>query len=182
MRISPALLGVLLLTLAACSRERMDWREAQSVDTVDAYERFVREHPDSELAAPAHERMAQLTQQRDWQLAAAADSARAHRSSPSGTAAATPVPPAGAPQAADGYAVQLGAFSSEERAQEAWRTLERSVAEQPGGAVPRVLVAADHLYRLQVAMPDERHARELCARLKERAQPCVVVAPPTRPR
>jgi len=179
MRIAAIVSSVLLLALSACSRERMDWREAQGSDTLEAYEHFVREHPDGELAASARERIAQLTQQRDWQRAAAADSALAHRTPPAVTApnATSLAMPSAAPE---GYAVQLGAFSSPERAQDAWRVLERSFAAELGGASPRVLAAraSDHLYRLQVQMADEAHARAACARLKEQSQPCVVVPPP----
>jgi hypothetical protein len=65
--------------LAACSGESRDWRSAEAADTVEAYDHFVDKHPDSEHAAQARTRLAQLGEDREWQRASTADTAAAYR-------------------------------------------------------------------------------------------------------
>jgi len=60
---------VVSLAVAACSRERQDWRSAQSADTSESWGRFIEQHPDSELDGQARARIVQLNEQRDWQHA-----------------------------------------------------------------------------------------------------------------
>jgi hypothetical protein len=61
-----ALIAVLATLAAGCSREQQDWRSAEAADTHEAYGSFVEQHPDSELAAQARVRLAQLAEERDW--------------------------------------------------------------------------------------------------------------------
>jgi cell division septation protein DedD len=61
-----ALIAVLAVLATGCSREQQDWRSAEAADTSEAYGRFVEQHPDSELAVRARERLAQLEEERDW--------------------------------------------------------------------------------------------------------------------
>jgi cell division septation protein DedD len=61
-----ALIAVLATLAAGCSREQQDWRSAEAADTHEAYGRFVEQHPDSELAAQARVRLAQLAEEHDW--------------------------------------------------------------------------------------------------------------------
>ena len=44
---------------------------ALAADTVESYDHFIGRHPDSELAAQARARVAQLNEDRDWQQATA---------------------------------------------------------------------------------------------------------------
>jgi hypothetical protein len=74
-----ALLAVLAILGAGCSREQQDWRSAESAATSEAWARFVEQHPDSELAAQARDRIAQLAEQRDWQRADGLATAEAYR-------------------------------------------------------------------------------------------------------
>lgn len=69
----------LLATLCACSSEQQDWRSAEGADTSEAWGRFIEQHPDSELAAQARARIAQLAEQRDWQHASAIATAQGYR-------------------------------------------------------------------------------------------------------
>jgi cell division protein FtsN len=69
----------LLATLCACSSEQQDWRSAEGADTSEAWGRFIEQHPDSELAAQARARIAQLAEQRDWQHASALATAQGYR-------------------------------------------------------------------------------------------------------
>lgn len=73
-----ALLGALLL-LGGCSREAGDWKSAQGADTIEAYDGFLKQHPQSEFAAQALERSKQLAEERDWQAATQADTADAYQ-------------------------------------------------------------------------------------------------------
>ncbi|MEJ1963016.1 MAG: hypothetical protein WDO56_16280 [Gammaproteobacteria bacterium] len=78
--VTATLVGVLALaTLAGCSREKIDWKSAESADTVEAYDHFLERHPDGELSTQARARVAQLNEERDWKRAAAADTADAYR-------------------------------------------------------------------------------------------------------
>jgi cell division septation protein DedD len=75
-----ALTGLAVVTLVAgCSREKIDWKSAESADTVAAYDRFIERHPDSELATQARERVAQLQEERDWKVATGADTADGYK-------------------------------------------------------------------------------------------------------
>lgn len=71
------LVGV--LALAGCSREKIDWKSAESADTVEAYDHFIGRHPEGELATQARSRVAQLNEDRDWKRATTADTADAYR-------------------------------------------------------------------------------------------------------
>src|ERR1700726_5285672 len=74
-----ALIAVLATLAAGCSREQQDWRSAEAADTHEAYGRFVEQHPDSELAAQARVRLAQLAEKRDWAQAGKVATADAYR-------------------------------------------------------------------------------------------------------
>jgi hypothetical protein len=74
-----ALLAVLLALAAACSREQQDWRAAEGADTSEGWQRFLEQHPESELVPQARARVAQLAEQRDWQRADHAGTIEAYR-------------------------------------------------------------------------------------------------------
>jgi hypothetical protein len=69
----------LLAALCACSSEQQDWRSAEGADTSEAWGRFIEQHPDSELAAQARARIAQLAEELDWQHASAIATAQGYR-------------------------------------------------------------------------------------------------------
>jgi cell division septation protein DedD len=73
------LLTVLAIGAQGCSREQQDWRSAESADTTEGWSRFVEQHPDSELATKARERIARLEEARDWQHASALGTLEAFR-------------------------------------------------------------------------------------------------------
>jgi hypothetical protein len=79
MRAKAVFIGIGLLVLAACSREQQDWRSAQGADTIEAYSRFVEEHPQSALAKQARARVVQLQEERAWDRASQSDTADAYR-------------------------------------------------------------------------------------------------------
>jgi len=214
------LFAIPLLALAACSREKGDWRSAQAADSPESYEQFIAAHPDSTLVATARERLAQLAEERDWRNAAGLDTRQAYQQFlaqyPSGkwareaqvrieafdagggssAAAATPpeagaagegasvpaAPPANVAEAAStGFGVQLGAFSSPERANAEWKTLQAEASGTLDGLEPRVVVGESSgktIYRLQAEVRDEAQARAICGGLKVAKKPCVPVLPP----
>lgn len=79
-RVSMIFLSLAWLAAASgCSHEKRDWHAAQSADTIEAYEEFVKEHPKSALGSEAQSRVVQLTEDRDWQRASSTDTADAYR-------------------------------------------------------------------------------------------------------
>jgi cell division septation protein DedD len=96
---------------------------------------------------------------------------------PAPTSIPTSVYNTGAPS---GFAIQLGAFSTQAGADNEWRSLGGRFAAELQGLAERV-VAADtpsgRLYRLQAAVSDEAHARAVCDILKKHSQGCVPVLP-----
>jgi cell division septation protein DedD len=218
------LFAIPLLALAACSREKSDWRSAQAADSPESYEQFIAGHPDSTLVATARERLQQLAEEKDWRAAAQTDSLEAYQqflaqypagkwakeaqvridnfaaasTAPAAVAgagsSAGATPPAPAPTgdgvalpdatastpAASGYGVQLGAFSSSERANEEWKRLQSDSAGLLDGLSPRVVVGEAQgkaIYRLQAEVRDEVQARAICGGLKVAKKPCVPVIP-----
>jgi cell division septation protein DedD len=73
------MLAAVTIALAGCSRVGEDWKAAQAADTSEAYQDFLRQHPDSEFGVPAQERLKQLAEDRDWQLAAKTDTLDAYQ-------------------------------------------------------------------------------------------------------
>jgi hypothetical protein len=76
-----ALLAVLVACglAAGCSHVGSDWKAAQAADTTEAYQDFLRQHPDSEFGVQAQERVKQLAEERDWQAAAKLDTLDAYQ-------------------------------------------------------------------------------------------------------
>jgi cell division septation protein DedD len=223
------LLSVAMLAAASgCSHEKRDWHSAQAADTIEAYEEFVKEHPQSARTNEAQTRVVQLSEDRDWQRASSTDTADAYRqflaahpqaksahearirienfglNGGTAAASATAAPqPASAPQVANapasqapppppasqpapaapparsaGYSVQLGAFSTQAKAQSQWRRLMARFGTQLHGTVSEVesgkTSKGRHVYRLKAKVPSDARARALCAQLKKHAQACVV--------
>jgi cell division septation protein DedD len=79
-RAGGAVLVAVLLTVAGCSAEQQDWRAAEAAGTSEAYQRFMEQHPDSELAGKARERVGEFVEDRDWSQAAKLATADAYRS------------------------------------------------------------------------------------------------------
>jgi hypothetical protein len=205
------LFAIPLLMLAACSREKSDWRSAQAADSPESYEQFIAAHPDSSLVTTARERLVQLAEEKDWRAAAGLDTPEAYQqflaqypagkwakeaqvrldnfaagAAPAGPGSVAPAPgesAAVAPPPApvgSGYGVQLGAFSSPERANEEWKKLQADSAGMLDGLSPRVVVGESQgktIYRLQAEVRDEVQARAICGGLKDSRKPCVPVIP-----
>lgn len=168
--------------LVATARERQgqlaeekDWRGAAGVDTPEAYQQFLAQHPDGKWAREAQLRLDNFAGQAPG--SGTAISPGQVPASPGESAAIADPAAAGA---AAGFGVQLGAFSSAERANEEWTKLK---AEAPGtldGLEPRVVVAevsGKTIYRLQAPVRDEIQARAICGGLQVARKACVPVLP-----
>ena len=170
-------------TLVASARERLeqlsedkDWRSAAALDTSEAYQQFLAQHPGGKWAKEAQVRIDNFSQP------AAAATAPANATDAAGEAASVPVPDSTA-EGSSGFGVQLGAFSSAERANAEWAQLKAQAAGTLDGLEPRVVVgeaSGKTIYRLQAQVRDEAQARAICGGLKVANKPCVPVIPPGR--
>ncbi len=99
------------------------------------------------------------------------------KSAPVNTPVFTPVAPA-KPLSAGGSTLQLGAFSSEARAREAWKSMSGRFPYLDG-LVPVILPTSKEdrtLYRLRVSVADgPSAAREICGKLKVAMETCDIV-------
>jgi len=174
-------------TLVARARERLgqlaeekDWRSAADVDSPEAYRQFLAQHPGGKWAREAQIRI-------DGFAAAQAGSVPAPESGADAAGSALPPGPvttAPAPSGAPGFGVQLGAFSSAERANAEWNKLKAEAAGSLDGLEPRVVVGetgGKTIFRLQAEVRDEAQARAICGGLKVANKPCVPVLPARSP-
>jgi len=175
-------------TLVATARERLsqlaeekDWRIAAEADTREAYEQFIAQYPAGKWAREAQVRIDNFSASGSG--AASVPGAAATPAAP-GEGAAVPgvaPPPLAGAAAGSSYGVQLGAFSSAERANAEWNKLKADAPGTLDGLEPRVVVgesAGKTIYRLQAEVRDEAQARAICGGLKVANKPCVPVLPP----
>jgi hypothetical protein len=159
--------------------EEKDWRAAAELDSLDAYRRFLAQYPQGHWAREAQVRIDNFSA--TGAAAAAPSGAAADGSAaPSPAGAGAVLPDGGPPALTTGYGVQLGAFSSAERADEEWKKLAASSAGTLDGLNPRVVVAeagGKTIFRLQAEVRDEVQARAVCGGLKAANKPCVPVIP-----
>ncbi len=164
--------------------EQKDWRAAAAQDSLEAYERFLAQYPQGRWAKEARVRA------ENFASGAAAPANGAGSAMPAQPAGASPagagaqVPDGGPAPVTAGFGVQLGAFSSAERANEEWKKLAASSAGTLDGLAPRVVVGdagGKTIYRLQAEVRDEAQARAVCGGLKAANKPCVPVIPATHP-
>jgi TolA-binding protein len=181
-------------TLVTNARERLaqlaeekDWRAAAEVDSLDGYQKFLAQYPQGHWAREAQVRIDAFASGSGAGSGAAATPANASPAAPAGESpagAGAEMPDGGPPPLSAGYGVQLGAFSSAERANEEWKKLAAGTAGTLDGLNPRVVVGdagGKTIYRLQAEVRDEAQARAVCGGLKAANKPCVPVIPATHP-
>jgi len=156
--------------------EEKDWRGAAAVDTPEAYQQFLTQHPSGKWGKEAQLRID------NFAAALAAGGSATPETVPvaPGEAAAVPESPAAGAGAGSGFGVQLGAFTSAERANAEWSKLKTEVPGTLDGLEPRVVVgeaSGNTIYRLQAEVRDEAQARAICGGLKVANKPCVPVLP-----
>ena len=174
-------------TLVATARERLqqlaeekDWRAAAGVDTAPAYQQFLAQYPAGKWAREAQVRIDNFAASTTPGGAAAAGATTPAAPQTAGEGAALPDAAPPATSGDSGYGVQLGAFSSAERANEEWKKLQADSAGTLDGLAPRVVVGDAQgkvIYRLQAEVRDEAQARAICGGLKVANKPCVPVVP-----
>ncbi len=106
---------------------------------------------------------------------AAPKAAPAVKASPAAKAA----PMASATHANGTHKVQLGAFSSEAKANQEWQRISKLYGELKSLPlhIASVQTKAGKLYRLQAVVPSEERGRAICSALVARKQACVSVRP-----
>jgi cell division septation protein DedD len=180
-------------TRIASARERLaqlaeekDWRSAAETDTLEAYQRFVEQYPAGRWAKEARTRIENFASGAAPAItesaAAATPAAPATGEDPPQAGSAEPEAAPATPDSASGFGVQLGAFSTAERANEEWKKLQTDANGMLDGLSPRVVVGdagGKTIYRLQAEVRDEAQARAICGGLKVAKKPCVPVLPPT---
>ena len=166
--------------LAQLSEEK-DWRNAAGLDTREAYQQFLAQYPSGKWAREAQIRI------ENFALGNGAPGNGASASAAPPTAAGTPGEAASVPEPApaaaagnSGFGVQLGAFSSADRANAEWKKLQAEASGTLDGLEPRVVVGESGgktIYRLQAEVRDEAQARAICGGLQVAKKPCVPVLP-----
>lgn len=166
--------------------EARDWQRASTIDTADAYRQFLAQHPQAKSAQEARIRIENFGMN-----TAAAGGGAAPPAAPAASPAAA-VPPAkpakpaaapAAPQSAAGerYSVQLGAFTTQAKAQNQWQRLNARFGAKLHGIESDIEPAKNshgkRIYRLKAKPLTEARARALCAALRKRGQACVVAGP-----
>jgi hypothetical protein len=167
----------------ATARERLaqlaedkDWRAAAETDSLEAYQQFLVLHPGGRWAKEARVRIEGFS-------LPAGSPGTAMPGDPAVVPDATPVdaaPPDAGGTTAGAFGVQLGAFSSAERANQEWTRLQADAGGLLDGLSPRVVVGETSgrtLFRLQAEVRDEAQARAICGGLKVANKPCVPVLP-----
>jgi hypothetical protein len=119
--------------------EDKDWRAAAATDTAAAYEQFLAQYPPA--SGPTKREYASRIS-RPLRRRRAARQEPSQRPPPSGEGAALPDAIQSPSATAGGYGVQLGAFSSAERANEEWQKLKTDAAGMLDGLAPRVVVVS----------------------------------------
>jgi cell division septation protein DedD len=153
--------------------ESAAWQQATRANTAAAYQDYLARYPNGSWSQDARIRMESKS------LAAAPpDGAPAPiATQPLTTGSAAAVPARTTPvMSTPNSAVQLGAFSSEANAREAWRRLTVQFGSQLAGltsAVIPVTVSGRRLYRLEARVASQSAAHRLCRQLQQHSQGCL---------
>ena len=150
--------------------EEAAWQQATRANTAAAYQDYLAKYPNGSWSQDARIRMESRS------LAAAPQDAAAITPRAGGPVTAPDGPAQPAPTVQPNSAVQLGAFSSDANAREAWRQLSISFPSQLAGltaAVIPVTVSGRRLYRLEARVVSQSDARQLCRQLQQHSQGCL---------
>jgi len=157
--------------------EDHDWQAAAAADTRVAYQQFIAQHTDSKWVQEARIRIENFSA---TAASAAPGAARepAAASSPTASAAKVAATKHQAREAAHGNFVQLGAFSSRERAQSEWKQLAAKFPSELKTLKPAYIEGSSRagpVYKLRVPVSSVAAARDLCGTLKKHSQRCLAV-------
>ncbi|MEX1994362.1 MAG: SPOR domain-containing protein [Steroidobacteraceae bacterium] len=175
--------------LTACSRQETGWRDAAGEDTIAAYQAYLQDFPASAHAGKARARLLELQQEDAWAKANRLRTPEAWqrylgdwpegRHAPAARRLLAQFVPGDAAAASDAFAVQLGAYSTEQAARAGRESLARNHPAELASVQWRILAPrnpATEYWRLRVGPFAEAPARDLCNRLKARGVDCVPVA------
>jgi len=164
-----------------------DWSVARNADTVEAYGEYLRKHPEGLWAGKAKARVTALSATPAAEVVAApAESIPVPplESAPVAPAAQSVAEPAAEPVAqktpalssAPKVFVQLGAFSSAEGAQKAWRELQsrHAVLRDLQPVYRRSGKGATGLHLLKAGVATRADAEKLCRTLQAAGQACLI--------
>ncbi|HWW22134.1 MAG TPA: SPOR domain-containing protein [Steroidobacteraceae bacterium] len=162
--------------------EDHDWQVAAAADTRAAYEQFLGEHADSKWVQEARIRIENFAQSGSDSVTASSKPAVAApaASSPASKKVASASVKAAPKKSGAVHAnfVQLGAFSSKERAQSQWETLAARFPTELKSLKPDYVPGKSKhgtVYRLRVPVSSVAAAKGLCGTLKKHSQLCVPV-------
>jgi hypothetical protein len=163
--------------------EARDWQRASTIDTADAYRQFLAQHPQGKSAPEARIRIENFGMNNTASAAGGAAAAPAAAPVAAPPAPAKPAAQAAAPESAAGgrYSVQLGAFSTQAKAQSQWQRLNARFGSKLHGTESDIEQGKNakgrRIYRLKAKPLTEARARALCAALRKHGQACVVAGP-----
>jgi len=180
---------------AGCSRQEAGWEDAARENSIAAYEQYLESFPAGAHAGDARAKILELREQEAWARAnrlrtpeawqrylgewpEGRHAALARRQLAAFMPPAAPAAPS-APPDQGGFAVQLGAYSSEASARAALDRLVRAHSSELAGLRARVLEPLEPeraLWRLRAGPLDEASARKLCDKLKSQGADCMPVA------
>jgi cell division septation protein DedD len=171
------------------------WQGATSIDTQMGYQQFLARYPEGKWAQEARVRienfslMVPSTAPAPAPVVQQPESRQESEEKP----AAAPKPEKPAPvkkesatrkavtaKSKAGYGVQLGAFSSQHKAETVWEHLRKQFPAEFGSAAHQVLPGRSgpgQVFRLRVPQSGEAAARKVCAVLKARNEVCMTYRP-----
>lgn len=172
-------------TRRAALLDEREWRGASRVDTAEAYAAYIAQHPSGMWIVRARARQAELIAAAPPVPDAAAAEAIAKAA---GVSTAAPEPKAetkpeqvSAPtpekhqKSAGIVTLQLGAFSSAERAQKSWREAQGVVASLRNAKPNIVRGEGSSLYRLRIEVDSRAEADRVCAALRKAGASCIAL-------
>jgi hypothetical protein len=161
--------------------EDRDWQAAAAADTRAAYEQFVAQHADSKWVQEARIRIENFAQSANAATTVATAPPLPARVAAPAATKPTPTPrrvAGGTTTASHGNFVQLGAFSTRQRAQSEWKQLTARFPVELKSLKPDYVQGTSKhgtVYRLRVAVSSVAAAKGLCGTLKKHQQLCVPV-------
>jgi cell division protein FtsN len=170
--------------------EERDWQKARDTDTSEAYQAFLKQYPEGKWTEEARIRVENFTLAQAPSGAGSAPTGAnappAGSAAPSTSAPAQPAATAGAarapaPTANGAYGIQLGAFKSgSDAADRRWARLQKQYPTLLAGLTHKVIQTKSSkgtVYRLQAFGVGEKHANNICRKLKAKSQACIVISP-----
>jgi cell division septation protein DedD len=174
------------------------WQGATSIDTQMGYQQFLARYPEGKWAQEARVRIenfsltapstapAPVVPQPESRLEPKPETkadkppAAPKAAKPAGGKKETAAKKGATARHPEGFGVQLGAFSSQEKAESVWGQLQQRFPSELGSSAHQVSPGrsgAGQVFRLRVPQSGEAAARKVCAALKARNEVCIPYRP-----